>query len=113
MSAHQRQPRHTPQDDDDDEEHTLLPARDGDTDDDIDDLMKQLPDDTIRGALVDAGAQGGNVGKGTCGNEGGFGASEGSAEEFAGGLVTCAVAWRGQDLVSGCGIGFVRWWLWL
>ena len=56
MSAHQRPPRHTPQDDDDDEEHTLLPARDTDTDDDIDQLMKQLPDDTIRGALHDAGA---------------------------------------------------------
>ena len=51
MSAQQRPPRHTPQDDDDDEEHTLLPAHDTDTDDDIDDLMKQLPDDTIRGAL--------------------------------------------------------------
>ena len=33
MSAHQRPPRHTPHDDDDDEEHTLLPARDTDTDD--------------------------------------------------------------------------------
>ena len=55
MSAHQRQPRHTPNEDDD-EEHTLLPGRDTDTDDDLDDLMKQLPDDTIRGALVEAGA---------------------------------------------------------
>ena len=55
MSAQQRPPRHTPHDDDDDEEHTLLPAHD-DTDDEIDDLMKQLPDDTIRGALIDAGA---------------------------------------------------------
>lgn len=55
MRAQQRTPRHVPQEDDDDEEHTLLPAHD-DSEDDIDDLMKQLPDDTIRGALHDAGA---------------------------------------------------------
>ena len=54
MSAQQRPPRHTPNDEDD-EEHTLLPAHD-DSEDDIDQLMKQLPDDTIRGALHDARA---------------------------------------------------------